>query len=167
MSEYVNDVVGLLEALDGDTYTIRITFPDGKAQRFKLGVLGHVEYSELVTSIPFPQAPRKFDKASKSVIDKTNDPDYRAKVELVAEQRRLLLLARSFEKGGHVLKGDLKASAAWLGARPANVVSALLQGFAEAHHGLKGTVEPLDSPFHGVGAQGDADTAELEPDDAG
>jgi len=130
-------------------------------RRYRLGHLGNAEYNDIVASVPGPVPPTQV-VMGKREADK-EDPGYKMKLWAVEERRRLLLLARSLEKGGMTIPGDALADKAnWLSRRPTNIIGALETAFAQAHHNLNWRLESQAAAFQPVPGAGDADTSGVE-----
>jgi hypothetical protein len=159
----VNDISADLESMDGDTYTALVRFPGGKQKRYTLGLLGFVEYNEIVLTVPLPEKPRKYSREAGGFVDQPTT-DYRAKEDAVLNRRRLLLLAASIDKVSPLKGATLAEKADFLGKRPSNIIVALMTVFTRAHHGLEARLEQLSGTFQLVSGAGGPDTGEVQPD---
>ena len=152
-----------LEAMDGAVVACRITLPDGKIKRFKLGVLSYSDYNEIVLDVPEPTPPTRVVAGAR--VPWPDAPSMKTARATTQGERQRRLLAASLEAGGMTLPGnDLAAKADWVNARGTAIVSALLIGFTQAHHGLGGRLESLSETFLSLPDSEIEGTPELEAD---
>lgn len=164
-SAYVTDF-SVLESLASDFATLNITMPDGKKQRFRLGILGYSEYNEIGLEVLDPTVPAtRYNQRTDTKEANPDDVSYRAALAKANDERRVRRLAQSLEYGGLTLPGaTLADKARALKALHSNVITALLVGFQQAHFNVEGALEKRADTFHGLRSDGEPDIANVSYD---